>query len=268
MPPGYRVGVLKMMKSACAVSAIAALTGVAVAQPGLLAVGGFGPTGTQGLYRIDRATGSATLIGDTGVNRFVGIEWDGATRTLYGFTTTGALYAIDQYSASSTLIASVPTFVPEGGLAFDGVTLFGTDSSFIANIDTSTALFTPVAPLGGTFDFSGIAIDAAGLMFGVATSGAGDLFYSIDHTGLGGATLIGATGTASASGVAGLDFADDGTLFYTDGRSLFTLDASTGAATLVGATGFDGFSGLVFVPAPGAVTIALAGGLLVARRRR
>jgi hypothetical protein len=257
-----------MMKSACAVGAIVALAGIASAQPGLLAVGGFGPTGTQGLYRVDASTGAATLVGDTGVSRFVGIEWDGATRTLYGYTTSGALYAIDQYSATSTLIASVPTFVPEGGLAFDGSALFATDTSFVANIDTSTAALFPAAPLGGAFDFSGIAIDAAGAMFGVATSGAGDMLYSIDYGGFGGATLIGATGTASVSGVAGLDFADDGTLFYTDGSSLFTLDTATGAGTLVGATGFGGFSGLVFVPAPGVVSVVLAGGLFAARRRR
>jgi hypothetical protein len=234
----------------------------------VLAVGGFDPFGSQSLYAIDSTTGAATLVGDTGVAQFTGLEWDARSRTLWGHTTDGSLYSINEFTGAANLIARVPTFIPEGGLAFDGSTLYGTDVGLIGSVDPATALFTPVAPTGVGLDFSAIAFDAAGMLVGVATSAAGDELYAIDQNA-GGVTLIGSTGTATSGGVAGMDYDfDSGSLLFADGASLYTLDSATGAASLIGATGIDGISGLVVVPAPGAAATLVLAGFAAARRRR
>jgi len=49
--------------------------------------------------------------------------------------------------------------------------------------------------------------------------------------------------------------------------SLFSVNADTGAASLIGSHGVSGFSGLAFVPAPGAAAL-LGLGVLIAVRRR
>lgn len=54
----------------------------------------------------------------------------------------------------------------------------------------------------------------------------------------------------------------------TDGSSLYTLNTTSGTATLVGAHGIGGFSGLAFVPAPGAVALLVLSGFIANRRRK
>src|SRR5687767_5308830 len=147
------------------------------------------------LYRIDKATGAATLVGDTGFDRFNGLAFrdDGA---LFGYR-GGALYSLDSTTGAATRVGLLGIDSPEGGLAFHPTTgaLFGVSSTLtdtLLTIDTSTGVATTVGPLGsGGRDVSGLAFHPSGVLFGAAFRD-----NNADHL----ITINTATGAASAIG--------------------------------------------------------------------
>ncbi len=255
-----------MQMRALACAAVWAASGVASAGQ-LVAVGGFDPFGTQSLYSIDSATGAATLIGDTGVRKFVGIEFNASTNTLYGLTTSADLYRINIFTGAASLVANLPTSYIEGDLAYDANgTLWGADVGVVGTVNTGNALLLPTA-LTALGDVSGLAFSASGALLAFDQSGVRDAVYRID-TATGATTLVGLTGTQS-EGVGALESsADFGTVWLVDGSSLYTLNQETGTASLIGATGVSGISGLALVPAPGAAAVLALGGVVAGRRRR
>lgn len=233
----------------------------------LVGVASFDTVGTQSLYSIDSTTGAATLIGDTGVSGIVGIEWDETSKTLFAYTVTSDLYAISPFSGAATLLGEAPGITPEGDLASLGGTLYATRTGALGVVNGS-GVFDAQHALDPMLDFSGLAFDDSGTLWGYASPISGDdELYSIDAL-TGTAARVGSVGF-DAGPVAGLDWdSASATLFLTDGASLYTLDTATAAATLIGAHGFAGFSGLAVIPAPGAGLALVAAGLLAARRRR
>lgn len=90
------------------------------------------------------------------------------------------------------------------------------------------------------------------------------------HPSDGSGTLIGSTGLVETSGVAGMTFAPDGTLYAVINDDLYTLDPNSAAPTFIGSTGFDRISGLTAIrPVPESATLLLFGlgfaGFLVER---
>lgn len=168
--------------------------------------------GFSDLYRIDFATGQATLVGPIGYNDVEGLA----------FAPNGLLYAVADASAGSG----------------SGLT------DFLIRIDPATGAGTLVAPLAG---LSNQGLPGAGsnfeLDYGLAFTGDGRLWLSSDTLSLlwevnpatGATRLVGATG-ARITGLA----ARGNDLFGVSAvgaESLYRIDTSTGAASVIGSLG-------------------------------
>lgn len=83
------------------------LQGLALSPGGVL----FGTDGSGYLYRIDRTTAVATLVGDTGLGNIEGLDFKGNTLLATNFATTPTVYAIDTTTAatSNVVAAAVAT---------------------------------------------------------------------------------------------------------------------------------------------------------------
>lgn len=256
-----------MIRLAAVAALCAAGVASANAQGTLYGVATFSTFGTQSLYSINPATGAATLVGSTGLRQIAGLDWDASNNRLVALNGAGDQFEINTATGASTLIVDANFGVPEGSIAIANGTAFTT---LFDNLHSwNGAAWQQVGPslLPGGADISGL--DFGGTMLlGLATNGANaDDLVSL-NVATGAATIIGATGT-NASTVAGLTHAFLGGAWYmTDGASLYSLNTTTGAANLIGAHGVNGFSGLAFVPTPGAAALLGLGGLVIARRRR
>jgi DNA-binding beta-propeller fold protein YncE len=122
------------------------------------------------LVEIDPATGSSTVVGQTGVGGLAsGLAYDPVTGTLYGVATLGGLYRINTSTGSASLIGATGLVFTNAhqGLAFDPetMTLFLNEadtSDSLYTLDAATGAATLVGPNGPT---AGFGID--GLTFGV-----------------------------------------------------------------------------------------------------
>jgi hypothetical protein len=230
----------------------------------LFGVGNFSAFGDQSLYAIDTVTGQATLIGNTGLRQIAGLDWDSSSGRLVALTVAGDVFEISRTTGTSTRIVDLAFNVPEGSvLARSGVTY----TSIFNNLHTlngSTWQSVGASGLAGTADISGLEILDDGRLVGLAVNAAGGDSLVSFNTSNGLASAIGLTGTNSLS-LGGLAY--DGTLYMTDGASLFRVDTSTGAASLIGAHGVAGFSGLA-IPAPATAGIIGFAALTLGRRRR
>jgi hypothetical protein len=235
------------------------------------------------LYRIDKSTGAATLVGDTGFDRFNGLAFrnDGV---LFGYR-GGALYSINSTSGAATQVGLLGINSPEGGLAFHPTTgvLFGVSSTLtdtLLTIDTTTGVATAIAPLGSAGrDVSGLAFNASGTLYGAAfRDNNADNLVTINTT-TGAAFTIGPLGTnqgpAAGAAVGGLEFdPQSGILYYSEGINLYTVNPSTGAASLIGPHGVEIAGLAAVVPEPAAAMALLASpmwlvaGAVFVRRRR
>ena len=254
------------MQRFTALAATLAAGALVPAHAALFGVAGFSSFGIQSLYAIDAATGAATLVGSTGLRQISGLEWDSANNRLVALNALGDQYVINTGTGASTLLASGSYGVPEGSIAFSGGSTYTT---LFDNLNTWNGTgWTEIgnSGLAAGADISGLA-SGGGRMLGLALNGSGSDQIVSFNTTTGAATVIGATGT-NATSVAGFTYAFiGGEWFMTNGASLFSVNADTGAASLIGSHGVSGFSGLAFVPAPGAAAL-LGLGVLIAVRRR
>jgi hypothetical protein len=187
------------------------------------------------LYSVDSCTGSATLIGDTGL----------------GFA---AIAGMD-FRADGILFATV-------NIAGDG----GTGADHLATIDPATAATTVIGPYGtcmgvtirsegaGSCTIEGmeaIAFDAAGTLYGAVNlngTGAPGLYTIDPNTGAAMfvAPIVDAGGMPPGGGVVSLQFSSAGILYggttrtagmaNNNGGDLIIIDPATGIFTPVGKT--------------------------------
>jgi hypothetical protein len=261
-----------MRKIALSIAAALACSAAASAgtQNVLLGVASFGPFSTQSLYRIDTATGAASLIGSTGLSNINGIAYEPVTGTLVAYTNAADVFKINVITGAASLIASASGTVPEGDLAIAGSAGYTISGNTFGSLNIWSGAFSPIGDIGpAANDISGLAIDVTGAILGYAKNGSSeDTLVQINAaTGL--ATTIGATGINTASSVGGLAIdPTSGSAFISEGASLYSLNTSTGAASLIGAHGVTGFSGIAFIPTPGAAALLAIVGVAASRRRR
>lgn len=239
----------------------------------LFGVGGFGPFATQSLYTIDASTGAATLVGNTGLTEIADIAYDPFSDRMYALTRGADLYTLNRTTGAATLLASVAGTQPEGSLAFDlaASRLLATRSDELGVVNTATAAFSAVGGPGATDDndFSGLAFNGLGVLYAYAKNGSiEDSLVRIDPT-TGVATRVGLTGISSFSAVGGLAFDPvfNG-MYLTSGSHLYRVDVNDGSASLIGSHGSGGFSGIAFIPSPGAGMLLGLAAVAAGRRRR
>jgi hypothetical protein len=200
----------------------------------------YGLGSDEALYSVNRSTGFATLVGNTGEGTFSGgLAFDTSQHVLYATGQSTAfssqpnlavstLFSIDPATGTATAIGATVNELSTGDLAYDSVRdvlwglgearTVGFDRSALYTVNRATGLATRVGIvswMGSTVD---VDLSAGGLAFDPAS---GTLY---------------ATGTACNPQACQ--------------SALFTLDPSTAVATLVGPTsGYSlQFGGLEFAP--------------------
>lgn len=226
----------------------------------------------SGLFLADRNTGTATLIGNTGVNELNSLTWaEGqlvAARGLNG----GSLYSINTSTGAATLLTNITGLGLTGsirGLAYRNGVYFAVAS------DVSTFTNDRVVRITGgvaevvsvTTGFQGLqALTFAddGTLYGWDTSQG---LVTIDPISGAVTDLNGSAGTLFALQTL---FFDGGQLYGYDTTGAYSINATTGSATLLaaGTNSWRDFRGAEAVPEPMTMAVLGAAGLLVARRRR
>lgn len=207
------MSIVRFTKSALAAAALMASALVAHAAPILWL-----STTANELATVDVATGTTTVVGNTGVF-LTDIAFD-PLGNLYGISFT-SLYSVDKMNGSTTLIGSL------GGVSGTANALvFGADGTLymagdsLYTVNTSTGASTAVGSIG--FQSAGDLAFVGGNLFMAASN---NHLIGVDiGTGLG--TDIGDIGVA---GVYGLASADNVTLYGMAGQNVFTIDTATAA---------------------------------------
>ncbi len=216
---------------------------MATAQAGPLA---YAVATDQNLYSVDVATGTATLIGSTGVQLIEGLARDPTTGQLYGTDSNGNLYAISSTTGAATLIGTPSPFGGSTGrddiegLDFDGSTLlgstFGGGAPTIFSIDLTTAATTDIVTANVSTDaVRSMAVLNPTTVLIRADFGPGpNSLYSIDLV-TGNTILIGALG---GDLFAAIDFLSDGNLYgLDDNGDSYRINPATAGTTLLANTG-------------------------------
>jgi sugar lactone lactonase YvrE len=223
-----------------------------------------GPNASS-LFKIDPATGLATLVGPTGfADAISGVKFDPLTGTLYGilgYDCSGArLITINPSTGAGTLVgALIGAGFDGGGKVFcgggsDGLVFAADGTLYAAGFDLGTALILRVdKSTGAVLEANVVPANIAGLAFDPK----GNLWISNgDATGLPELhTLDPATGSYTSTltlseyvVISDLAFAPDGTLYVaiSDEGKLATVNTTTGVVTRIGSFGGDvsGMAGL------------------------
>lgn len=202
---------------------------------------------TNGLYRLDTVTGTATLIGQSSVNSAtVGLAPSENPNFLYGSEPFGLLVIpIDGSGASQRGTTGME------GMAFNISTkiLYGILNSDFFTVDPGTgAIATDL--VNPTFDVEGLAADP----FNNKVYGIGDGNNLVVYDVAGNAwSTVGNTGRNWDS--AGLDYDPIDRVLYAvspiQGNTLYRINPVTAAVTTVGPTGISGMGGgLAYVQTP------------------
>lgn len=250
---------------------LAGLAAVAVAPASLSYAINF-DFSNSGLFLADRNTGTATLIGNTGVNELNSLTWaEGqlvAARGLSG----GSLYTINTSTGAATLLTNITGIGLTGtirGLAYRNGDFFAVAS------DVST--FTNdrlVRITGGVAEAIAVTTGFQGLQ-ALTYADDGTLYAWDTNQGL--VTIDPISGVVSdLNGSAGTLvplqtlFFDGGQLYGYDTTGSYSINTTTGVATLIAANtnSWRDFRGAEAVPEPMTMAVLAGAGLLVARRRR
>ncbi|PYQ57581.1 MAG: hypothetical protein DMF53_22270 [Acidobacteria bacterium] len=187
---------------------------------------------TSNLYTVDPATGSAGLVGPTGMASITDIAFHGPT--LYGVTfsklvrlnpDTGAAVAVGSpFSYSTNGLA-----VSEEGTIYAGTT--GTTNGELITINPVTGVATLVGHFGAGMTSGGdLAFDNNGVLYGALNQNGVFVLAKINRT-TGAATVIGPIGFNNVYGLA-----IHCCRFFggTSAGELLALNAATGQGTLIG----------------------------------
>jgi WD40 repeat protein len=233
----------------------------------------------SGLYNVDPATGTSTLIGDIGAS-VTGMVFDPFDGVLYGSTATiqsgssiaqGDLISINPATGQGTDIGSFGFGTSGNGNTLADLTADSTGQLYgwraggtgdLYTVNRTTGLATEVGESGLTgLQGNGLAFSPTGTLY-FAGNGSGGLLYTInpaDGTPTGSVQLTGAT---TARKIGALAFVG-ATLFAIDGSNeLLTINPSTGAVSDVGPT-VSGLDGIAAIPEPPSSTIFLIGAALL-----
>jgi hypothetical protein len=152
------------------------------------------------LYKLNKATGAATLVGSTGISHGNSLVF-GTDGTLYAASnSTDLLYTINKTTGAGSSIGNIG-FISDGDLAFDQGNLYESDGNgALLKITLSPSVSgTEVGPLGFSSVF-GLATGDDNILYGVAgtqifsvntSTGQGTL--TTDYSGHG---LLAANGTS------------------------------------------------------------------------
>ncbi len=242
------------------------------------AVPAFGIDSNGDLYRIDLATGTTTLIGQTDINFDFAVTVPqglavSASGSLFATDILGMLYELDPTDASTTLIGDTGLGNIEG-LDFLGTTdtLIAADfdsrppSLFTLDLATGdpTLLVTASEPAVAVRSMTLIDMDTAI----IRTDDPEENTLRRLDLSTGALTTIGAV--SGFPGLTGLDFGIDGNLYgLTNVGEILAIDPTNANATLIADTGI-GWLGLaaVPIPEPNSMALVLAGTAALACIRR
>lgn len=216
------------------------------ADGGLYALGSF-----SNLYRIDTATGAASLVGaGAGLNisgSAFGFDFNPVIDRIRVVSNTGANYVFNPDTGTATQVTSL---FYNAGDPNEGATPNVVGSAYTNSVAGATS--TQLYGIDTGLDILVTQANSAGTLQTVGMLGA-------DINDLVGFDISGATGSAFAVSVLDSGLAS----------MLWSIDLTTGAATSVGEIGGGALiSAFAVVPAPGVVAMALPVGVLAGRRRR
>ncbi len=219
------------------------------------------------LYRINLATGEATLVGSLGsFDEVEGLSFQPGTGILFGFDQDdGELLTIDLASGTATVVGASADPSNNVGIAFNAAgELFLSeegDQQDLWRLDPDTGAETLIGSTGE--QIIALAFDASGVLYGVSDS---------DNPGTAGPptavsglyTINTSTGASTLVGLLGVDFDDGGIAFDSagvlwgldDDGEIFNIDTTTGAGTIVGMATCGG------APCENFESLALRGGVL------
>jgi hypothetical protein len=157
--------------------------------------------GNDNLYRINLATGAATLIGSHGISDSFTLGWTGSA--LYGQSTTGNVYTFNTATAAATLIGSNAVY--PGGYDWNSSTgqlvLSEAGGGGFYSVNLATGATTLLNPGTGFINDNDLAFDSALNAYWVADT-SGNL-YRYDAT-----TFARITALTGIGGVASLELVE------------------------------------------------------------
>lgn len=204
------------------------------------------------LYRVNTATGAATLIGNMGAGiGQIASSPSGLTTTGPLYASDGDLYAVNPATGAATAIGAIGVSVNSLTVSPSGI-IYGANTG-LYSISTTTGAANFVGNLGGSFVSSGdLCFGTDGTLYlSSTTPGTSDDRLVKVNTATGAATLIGNIGFAN---VVGLALGQDGVMYgVTTGGQLLSINLATGAGSFIAtisAGGMNDAASLVEPPAP------------------
>jgi hypothetical protein len=149
----------------------------------LYSIDGYNDSLSDRTFRIDPASGTGVVVGDTGFNwNFRCVDSDPISGTLYA-TRDNELFTIDTTTGAATSVGTIT------GSSVDQATALAIDSTGNAymtdigsvglfSLDLSTGVLTHLGDLNSSTYFQDLAFDSAGTLWGVGMNGGG--LYNID----------------------------------------------------------------------------------------